>query len=72
MAQMTQITQMFAGDCKCALLCAGLHWCAGVYKYLLLCAAIPGCKQVCSGVHVCVCAGVCKMNFQNTFWRLDS
>ena len=53
-----------------APVCAGLRRCAGVYKCLLLCAAIPGCNQVCSGVHVCV--GMCEMNFQNTFWRLDS
>ena len=66
----------FVSVCLCPSLVmrvggVGCHPGAGVYKCSLLCAAILGCKQVCSGVHVCVQV-LCEMNFQNTFWRLDS
>ena len=60
--------QVCTGVRRYAQVCMGLHRCAGVYKCSLLYAAIPGC--MCSGVHVR--AGVCVMNFENTFWRLDS
>ena len=39
-----------------------------------VCAGMCGCAPFCVGVHgrVPVCKGVCGMNFQNTYWRLES
>ena len=49
-----------------------------------MCGDVHGCVQVCAGVCECVqvcavvrggawmCTGMCGMNFQNTYWRLES
>ena len=45
MAQMTQITQMCAGDRKCARVCAGvlrMHWSAQVCGCIQVFAAVRG------------------------------
>ena len=42
MAQMTQITQMFAGDCKCVRVCAGVHGSAQVCGCVQVFAAVRG------------------------------
>ena len=42
MAQMTQITQMCAGDRKCARVCAGVHGSAQVWGCVQVFAAVRG------------------------------
>ena len=67
-----------AGVCCCVLGCAGgVQVCAGVHGCALVCAGVQGWAWVCVEVFRCmVCArvwaGVCGMNFQNTFLRLES
>ena len=70
--------QMFAGVHRCMLVCTGVCRCAqvcmgvlcymwvhfGVRGFLWVCAGLCGYVQVYAGV----CAGVCRRNFQNTFW----
>ena len=62
--------------------------CPGMYEYARVCVHndvwvcfdVCGCAQVCvcvqvfADTHVCaqVCAGVCGMNIQNTYCRLES
>ena len=42
--------------------------CAGVRGYVQVCVGVQGCAQVCA--EVCKC--MFGMNFQNTYWRLES
>ena len=48
--------------------------CQWVYTSVRVCTSVRCFAQLCPGVSkwAYVCACVCGMNFQNTFWRLDS
>ena len=64
-----------AGVYRCVLGCAGgVRVCAGMHGCALVCAGIQGWAWVCVEVLRCawVWEGVCGMNFQNTFWRIES
>ena len=52
--------------------CMGVCRCADVCRCMWAC--VGGHGQVCMGARgsVRVCAGVRWMNFQNTYWRLES
>ena len=51
-----------AGVCGCLLVYTSVH------EYALVCTGVRGCVRKCLGVSECVCG----MNFQNTFWRIES
>ena len=53
---------VWAGVRQCAWVCMGVLECA------MLCAGVQGCVWKCLGVCECVCG----MNFQNTYWRIES
>ena len=59
----------------CAQVCIGVRECVRVWRG---CSCVCRCVQVFAAVRgyiwvcACVCAGVCEMNFENIFWRLDS
>ena len=61
MAQMTQITQMCAGDRKCAQVCAGVRRFVQVCTGVLVCTSVSWCAQLYLGVSKCaqVCMCVC-------------
>ena len=52
----------------CVQMCTNLYGCAQMGAIVCgctwLCAVVCGCRQLCEGV--------CGMNFQNTYWRLES
>ena len=54
--------QVRVGVRQCAWVCIGVHECAWV------CNGVRGCVWKCLGVCECVCG----MNFQNTYWRIES
>ena len=68
----------------CADVCTGVSgyaWvymdvCMGVCGYMEVYPGILGCTWVYAGVRVFVdmhgCMHVCGMNFQNSFWRIES
>ena len=58
-----------AGMCGCVRrVCADVHICAGVRGCVGVCTSMHWCVQKCLGVCECVCG----MNFQNTYWRIES
>ena len=79
---------MCAGVYGCAWVCPGVLGCAqvctGVPGCTLVCAGVHGCVQVSTGIHryvggcgwmgvdVSGCGQLCRMNFQNFFWRIES
>ena len=50
--------------------------CASVHGFALVCMSVIECAMVCAGVcgsaWVSVSVCVCGMNFQNTYWRIES
>ena len=66
--QVKGISRYVWGVCKCEWVCFGMRRCVGVG--LGMCKSV----QVRAYTHGCalVKAIVCGMNFQNTFWRLES
>ena len=72
--------QLLSDGCVrgCSWVCMGLcsvHRCdlvwAGEICCLQVCMGVFRCMLVCMGLHR-VCTGVCRMNFQNIYWRLES
>ena len=68
---------MCAGVRGCMQMCAAMPQCGMVF------ADVHGCAQVFTGLcayawlfvgtgYAWVCMDVCGMNFQNSYWRLDS
>ena len=62
-------SQACVGVFSCIWVRMGVHefavvrqWCVGVHGYMWVYAGVPGCAWV----------HVCGMNFQNTYWRLES
>ena len=69
---------MFVGILVCVRMCADVHGCIGMCVGMRRCVrvyeSVHRFTQVCVGVSGCWpgCASVCGMNFQNTYWRLES
>ena len=63
-------------DVHCALVCVSVHNCVRVWLGVCaqVCASVLGYARICVSVptYAGICMGVCGMNFQNTYWRLDS
>ena len=61
-----QIMIMYLTLPEYALVCVGVLWCAQV------CVGVFRCISM--GMHACaqICTSVCGMNFQNTYWKLES
>ena len=68
----------------CAGMCRSMQVCVAVHGYMQVWVGVRGCVRVymcawghariCAGMSGCVRvhAGVCGINFQNTYWRIES
>ena len=67
--QVKGVSRYVWGVCGCVQVCMGMPGCVGVG--LGMCGSVQVCAYT-HGVHRYGCVGGCGMNFQNTFWRLES